>query len=311
MKLSIVSTLYCSEGHLPEFVGRVRLAASALTEDWELLLVNDGSPDGSLAVALEERRRDPRVAVLDLSRNFGHHPALLAGLEAADGDLVFLVDSDLEEDPGLLAAFHEELRRTGADVVFGVQETRKGGLVERLGGALFFAVFNALASPPLPRNLSTVRLMTKPYVEALRAFRETETVIAGLWALAGFDQRPLTIQKTSRRSSTYRLARRAKVLVDAITSFSARPLVLVFWMGLVISAAAGLASLWLVVRRLFFGTLLAGWPSVIVSIWLMGGLLMFCVGLVGLYVSRVFQEVKARPRTIVKRVYRGSGSPAA
>ena len=303
MQLSIVATLYNSAPFVPEFYRRAKAAADAVTPDHEIVLVNDGSPDDSLALAVELHRRDARVRVVDLSRNFGHHKAMMTGLAQSRGQLVFLIDSDLEEEPELLARFHAELTRTGADVVYGVQARRKGGLFERVSGGLFFHVFNFLSSQPIPANLLTVRLMTRRYVEALVAHRERETVIAGLWAMTGFQQQPLSVNKGSRTATSYDLGRKLLLLVNSITSFSDRPLVFIFHLGLSISALASLAAFYLVVRRLFFGELLAGWPSLIVSVWLLGGLTLFCLGILGVYLSKVFIETKQRPYVVIRKVH--------
>lgn len=303
MRLSVVSTLYLSEAHVAEFCRRATKAAEELTDDFEIVLVNDGSPDASLAVARECRERDPRIRIVDLSRNFGHHKALMTGLAYARGELVFLLDSDLEEDPALLASFYETLRRTGADVVFGVQETRRGGLFERLSGALFFSLFNRLSDVPIPENLTTVRLMTRRYVRSLVAHRERETIIAGLWALTGYEQVPVPIRKGTRPRSTYDLAKKASLLANAVTSFSDRPLVFVFWLGLLISALAGAAAVGFFVRRAFFGPMEAGWPSLFISIWFLGGLTLFSLGLIGIYLSKIFIETKQRPYTVIRALY--------
>jgi putative glycosyltransferase len=303
VKLSVVTTLYRSEPHVREFYARAVAAAALLTTDVEVVFVNDGSPDASLAVAVELHGADPRVRVVDLSRNFGHHRAMMTGLAHARGDLVFLIDCDLEEDPALVGRFHAELQQSGADVVYGFQERRQGGLFKRWSGGVFYRVFNFLADTKWPPNLCTVRLMTRRYVDSLLTYQERETSIAGLWALTGYEQRGLPIVRSARRASTYTIARRLKIFIDAVTSFSDRPLILVFYLGLLISGVAGVAATYLVVRRLFFGTLLAGWPSVIVSIWLLGGLILFCLGLLGIYLSRIFLETKQRPYTIVRRLY--------
>jgi putative glycosyltransferase len=280
MRLSVVATLYRSARFLPEFYARVTRAAQEVAADYEIVLVNDGSPDPSLDVAVKIHESDPRVRIVDLSRNFGHHRAMMTGLSHARGELVFLIDSDLEEDPGLLGGFLQEMERTGADVVYGVQA------------------------------LCTVRLMTRRYVDALVSHRERQLSIGGLWAIIGFEQVAVTITKGSREETSYGFGRRVTVLVDAITSFSDRPLVLVFYLGVLIVLGATIAAAILVVRRLFFGVLLAGWPSLIVSVWLLGGLNLFCLGLIGIYLSKVFVETKQRPYTIVRRVYeRGGGSP--
>lgn len=303
MRLSIVSTLYQSAPHLEEFYRRVRATAVTLTDDFEIVLVNDGSSDASLEIALSLFRQDPHVCVIDLARNFGHHKAMMTGLAKASGDLVLLIDSDLEEEPELLTVFHETLLRTGADVVYGVQAGRRGGLGERVGGWIFYSVFNALSDWPIAANLVTVRLMTRQYVAALVEHRERETMIAGLWAMTGFRQAPLPIHKRSRSASTYRLTHKIAILVNSITSFSDKPLVLIFYLGLIIVCMASIAAAYLIVRRVFFGELLAGWPSLIVSVWLLGGLTLFCLGIIGVYLAKVFLETKQRPYTIIRDTY--------
>lgn len=303
MKLSIVTTMYNSAPYLEEFYARVCKAASQITHDFEIIFVNDGSPDNSLEVALDLYRKDSRVAIVDLSRNFGHHKAMMTGLIHARGDLVFLLDSDLEEEPELLHEFYDEMKRARADVVFGVQEQRKGKLFERVSGTLYFKVFNLFSTHPIPTNHITARLMTRAYVAALIGHQEREFVMSGLWALTGFQQVPLTVRKHHKPTSTYGLGRKIAHLVNAITSFSNKPLVLIFYLGCFIVLISSIAAIDLIVRKLFFGTLLAGWASVIVSIWLLGGLTIFCLGVIGIYLAKVFIEVKQRPYTIVKQTY--------
>jgi len=303
VNLSVVSTLYRSARHLREFHARVSRAAQAVTPAYEIVLVNDGSPDDALDVARQLVVADPHVRVVDLARNFGHHKAMMTGLSYARGARVFLIDCDLEEDPELLATFEQRMKESGADVVFGVQARRRGGILERVSGWLFFASFNALSAHELPTNVLTVRLMTRRYVDALLRHQERETVIAGLWSITGFDQVAVTVAKHARNSTTYSLRRKVSILVNSVTSFSDAPLVMVFYLGLTISALAATAAGYLLVRRLFFGVLLAGWPSLIVSVWLLGGLTLFCLGILGIYLSKIFIETKQRPYTIVRDVY--------
>ena len=303
MDLSIVTTLYYSAPYLEEFYARVCAAAQGVTANFEIVLVNDGSPDDSLQTAISLHRKDQRVRVIDLSRNFGHHKAMMTGLTHACGELVFLIDCDLEEEPELLETFYRKLKATEADVVFGVQQKRKGRLFERITGAIFFKLFNVLSTHPIPQNLITARLMTRKYVKALVQHRERETMIAGLWTLTGFDQVSLPVKKHLKTSSTYDLRRKVSHLVNAITSFSSKPLVLIFYLGCVILFLSSISALVLIIRKLFFGELLLGWPSLIVSIWLLGGLTIFCLGVIGIYLSKIFIEVKQRPYTIVKDVY--------
>lgn len=303
MRLSIVATLYRSRATLTAFHSRVSAAAAALTDDYEIVLVNDGSPDDSLDVALALLAGDPRLRIIDLSRNFGHHKAMMTGLAHTRGALVFLIDADLEEDPALLTAFHGTLVGDQADVVYGVQPARRGGWFERLSGWAYFKVFNWISDVPIPVNVVTVRLMTRRYIEALVQHRERETIIAGLWAITGFRQVAVAVTKGENTGTSYSLGRKIAILVNSITSFSDRPLVAIFYLGVAIGLLASLAALYLVVQRMFFGVALPGWPSLIVSVWLLGGLMLGSLGIIGIYVSRIFIETKQRPYTIVRQIH--------
>jgi len=305
MDLSIVTTLYRTAPYLEEFCARARKAAEEVSDEFEIILVNDGSPDDALQIALELYRRDDRLTIIDLSRNFGHHKAIMTGLAHAHGELVFLIDSDLEEEPELLERFHEELKSKNADVVFGAQAKRKGKLFERVTGTLYFKLFNLLSTHPIPTNHIVARLMTKRYVAALLEHREREFVLSGLWVLTGFKQIAIAVAKHQRPThSSYSLSRKFASLVNAITSFSSKPLVFIFYLGSLILLVSGIAALYLVLRKLFFGALLMGWASVIVSIWLLGGITIFCLGVIGIYLSKIFIEVKQRPYTIIRDIYK-------
>ena len=308
MKLSIVATLYNSSAYVAEFVQRARAAALQLTPDYELVLVDDGSPDDSLRTALALLAGEPRLRIVELSRNFGHHKAMMTGLEHATGELVLLIDVDLEEPPELLQPFHEKLRAGDLDVVYGFQEARKGGLSERLFGFLAWKLIDALLPIKIPGNHSTVRLMSRDYVDALVRHKETKTAIGGLWVLTGFRQAGLPFQKGSRGATSYSFRHRLFTLLDSITSFSETPLYFVFYLGLIVllcSAAIGGWLLWLKLT----GVVLAGWVSTLLSVWFLGGLAIFSIGVVGLYISRIFIETKRRPYTIVRKLYGGGADP--
>lgn len=297
--------MYSSRAFLEEFHRRAAAAAGQLTPDWELVLVNDGSPDDSLEVALRLREADPHLTVVDLSRNFGHHRAILAGLAATDAERVFLIDCDLEESPEWLLDFSRALdAEPGLDVVFGVQERRKGGLFERVSGAVFWKLFNAASGLAIPESALTVRLMRRRYVDALLAHEETEVFLGGLLEITGFRQRAQVVQKLSRRGTSYSLRRKVALLVDAITSFSSGPAAAIFYLGTLVFATSLLMATGLVIRKLFWADItLVGWTSVMVSMWFLSGLLMLCMGVNGIYLSRVFLEVKRRPRSIVRAVH--------
>jgi putative glycosyltransferase len=303
MRLSIVSTLYRSAPYLREFHARASAAAEAITDDVEFVYVNDGSPDEAIDIALLLREEYGNVRVVDLSRNFGHHRAMMAGLAHATGDRVFLIDCDLEEAPELLSTFTARMAQTKADVVYGVQDNRGGGPANRLFGWLYYKLYNAVSADPIPRNLLTVRLMTRRYVEALLRHREVEFVISSLWVRTGFDQVPVAVTKGRKPTTSYDLRRKFVLMVNSITACSAVPLHYVFYLGLLVFGGSALAALGLVIRRLFFGVMLDGWPSLMVSIWMLGGLIIFCQGVIGIYLAKVYQEAKRRPPTLTREVF--------
>lgn len=302
--LSIVTTLYNSAGTIEAFYLRATRAAAAITENFEIVIVDDGSPDNSLALALDLAATDPRVKVVELSRNFGHHKALMTGLMHAAGELCFLIDSDLEEDPGLLAEFWERLHATGADVVYGYQVERAGDRFRKWSGELAYVVLDLLIPYKIPRNHITVRLMRGAYVDALLLHKEQQTVIGGLWVITGFRQVGMPVDKLHRGETTYSFRRRWSLMLDSITSFSELPLVAIFYLGIAISALSLVVGVVLVILRLVRGVGLAGWVSVMLSVWFLGGLAIFCIGLIGIYVSKIFIETKARPYTIVRKIHR-------
>ena len=307
MKLSIVTTLYRGAPYLREFHERCCAAAAGITDEFEILLVNDDSPDESLDIALELHEEDRRVRVIDLARNFGQHKAILTGLAHARGELVFSLDSDLEEDPDWLGPFYERMQETGADVVYGVQEKRKGRLFERISGALYYAIFRLLSSHPVPANQVAARLMTRRYVESLVEHRDQEVFLAGLWAITGYEQVPVSVDKADKGSSSYSLRKKLSITLNSVTSFSNVPLVLIFYLGMIVTVVSLSAALFTLVAKLFFIDFELGWPSLIISIWLLSGLTFSCLGVIGMYLSKIFIETKDRPYTIIRQSYDRTG----
>ncbi|MDO9399231.1 MAG: glycosyltransferase family 2 protein [bacterium] len=307
MRLSIVATLYQSAPHITEFHQRASAVAKQLVgEGYEIILVNDGSPDNSLEVAVQLSESDNHVVVVDLSRNFGHHKAMMTGLSSASGQRVFLLDSDLEEEPEWLLSFTRQMDAEASDVVYGIQSKRKGGFFEQITGGFFYRVFRLLTGLAQPNNIVTARLMSRRYVDALLLHRERELNIGGLWIVTGFKQCQQIIQKHSTSPTTYSLSQKFRHLVNAVTSFSSLPLVFTFYSGLFISISALGYIVYLTIRYLFIASPPDGYTSIIASIWLFSGLIIFFIGVQGIYISKVFSEVKQRPYTIVRHVYKNS-----
>ncbi len=304
MKLSIVTTLYGSASYIEEFHRRITAAAEPITPDFEIVFVNDGSPDNSLEKALGLQASDRRIRVVDLSRNFGHHKAMLAGLEHARGDFVFLIDVDLEEPPELLTTFWAEVDgNPELDVIYGESAQKRQPFFKKLLSKSFYFAFNSLSPLKISSTELVARLMRRRYVDALLMYAEKEIFIPGLWRDAGFRQKPLPAEKSYKGNSNYSMRRRIVMAVDAITSFSSKPLLFVFYSGALMTLASTLFILYMIVRRIFFSAALGGWTSIMASIYLTSGLIIFSLGVVGIYLSKIYAEVKNRPVTIVKKVY--------
>jgi putative glycosyltransferase len=216
---------------------------------------------------------------------------------------VFLLDSDLEEEPEWLRSFSEQMESDVCDVVYGVQAIRKGGLFERWSGVWYYILYRALTGLKVPYNITTARLMSRRYVDALMSFEEREIDIGGLWFITGFDQRPHTVKKHSTSETTYTVRKKVAIIVNAVTSFSNLPLVGIFYVGVAIFLVSCVWTIYLILHWLIDAQPMSGWTSVMVSIWLLGGLMLSAVGVVGIYLSKVFSEAKRRPNTIIREIY--------
>jgi putative glycosyltransferase len=304
MKLSIVTTLFQSADCVSEFCDRVSVTAQKFVgDDYEIVLVDDGSPDNSLDIAIELAETDKHILVVELSRNFGHHKAMMTGLMHSNGDLIYLIDSDLEEEPEWLLKFSRKMHDEKCDVVYGAQEIRKGNITERLSGMIFYKVFNLLTGMDLPKNVVTARLMSRAYVNALLLHKERELMIAGLWQITGFRQSGVTITKHNTSKTTYSFKRKMEVLVNSVTSFSNKPLHYIFYTGITVSTIACCYIIFLLYRNYFHDDILSGWTSVMASIWLLGGFVISFMGVIAIYLSKIFIETKQRPYSIVREVY--------
>jgi putative glycosyltransferase len=304
--LSIVATLYRSRSFLPAFLDEcVQAIRAAGVADWEIVLVSDGSPDDSAAYALARRADIPQLVVAELSRNFGHHHAIQAGMRLARGRQVFLIDCDLEVRPAVLTDFLERQRASGADMVFGYQEVRKGGAFERFSGSLFWRGLNLLSDVPIPENMLTERLMSRRFVDAFLRLGDANLFLGGMMSWTGYVQVGMPVAKKQREGrSTYSLARRVSLMVNAISSFSSKPLTWMFNIGVCITALSMFYVAYLVFRRLAFGDTLLGFTSMMGLMAISLGIMTTAVGLVGIYLGKVFNQVQARPTFIIKDIHR-------
>lgn len=307
MKISVVSTLYKSRIYLPRFLEEIRNTLSAIgCDDYELIFVNDGSPDDSLEYLLERKKDCPQIKAIDLSRNFGHHYAIQAGLTYAAGDLIFLIDNDLETPPAVLKTFYNEMQADAAlDVVYGYQESRKGNFIEKFSGKLFWVMINRLSDTKVPHNILTERLMTKQYVAELLRLQDASLFLGGMMHWVGFHQKGVAVKKGLREgASTYSVSRRIALMIQAVTSFSGKPLEWLFYFGLSISGFSFVFIIWLVIQKIIHGDeIQLGWASIISINMLILGIVSTFLGLIGIYIYKIFRQVQGRPNAIIRKIY--------
>jgi len=309
MKLSIVTTLYKSSNNVEEFYARISKEVTKFTDDYEIIFVDDGSPDDSLQKCIKLHKQDSRVKILELSRNFGHHKAIMTGLSNTQGDYIFLIDCDLEERPELLESFWQFLQNDKeVDVVYGVQEKRKGDWFERLSGTLYYKIFNLLAdNGKTPQNILTIRLMKKLYVDQILLFNEKDFFFAHICELTGFNQQPMIVDKLNISPTSYTFFRKYNLLINSIFTFSVKPLFFIFYFGIFVTLISFVYSAILIINKIFFKMEFEGWTTIVASIWMIGGILTCFLGIVSIYISKIFIETKNRPFSIIKKIY-GSNS---
>jgi polyisoprenyl-phosphate glycosyltransferase len=298
--LSVVAPMHDEEANARRFYERVSAALTDL--EFEIVLVDDGSRDATGVILAELAEADSRVKVITLSRNFGHQAALTAGLEHATGDAVVMLDADLQDPPELIPAMLERWRE-GADVVYAVRESRAGETRLKLWTAhLFYRLFARLAQIDIPLDSGDFRLMDRRALDAMLAMGERNRFLRGMSVWIGFTQTAVTYRRDPRAAGAtkFTLNRMLRFSLDAISSFSHAPLQAATLLGFAISAFAFLLIPVVVVAR-FTGAFVAGVPSTLIVVLLLGGIQLITVGIIGEYVGRIYDEVKNRPLYIVRK----------
>ncbi len=305
LALSVVVPCFNEEGNIAELERRVASACRAVAGDsYEIVLVNDGSKDGTWAAILCAAEEGPNIIGVDLSRNHGHQLALSAGLSMAGGARIFIVDADLQDPPELLADMMK-LMDEGADVVYGQRLGRPGDSgLRKSAASVFYRLLRYLSDVDIPLDTGDFRLMNRRVLDALLAMPEHHRFIRGMIGWVGFKQVPLQYERSERTEgeTSYTLSRLISFAIDGITGFSIRPLRLVTYTGLVTAMLSALYAFYIFIVWFIHGEPVAGWPSLMAVVLLLGGVQMIFLGLIGEYVGRVFQEVKGRPLFVISEV---------
>ena len=304
MLISVVTTSYNSSNHINEFIERISNIFANKSFAYEIIIVDDGSTDNTLDIIKNSQLNFANIILIELSRNFGHHPAIRCGLEHANGDLIYLIDSDLEEEPELFDEFYKELKVKDLDLVFGQQEFRRGNLLEKVSGNIFYFVIEHFGGFKIPKNIVTARLMNRNYLNAYLSFGEREFLLGGITKLTGFKQKGLTIIKKRIYKTNYTLLKKFQVLVRSITNYSSRPLYLLFCAGLIISIISFFMILYFFLLSIFKDIQVSGWLTIVSLSWLGIGITILSNGILAVYLKTIFTEVKGRPTTLIRNIYR-------
>ncbi len=309
--LSVVVPLYNEGANVAPLLERVVAAAESLAEKppYEIVLVNDGSTDGTLAAIRDEMRHRRHLVLVNLSRNFGHQLAATAGIDVAAGDAVVLMDGDLQDPPELIAAFWKKWRE-GYDVVYAVRRTRKGeSAFKVLTARLFYRIIKRLTKVAIPVDTGDFRLMSRRVVEALRRSPERHRFLRGMVSWVGFNQTSIEYDRDVRHSgeTKYPLTSMLRFAIDGITSFSDIPLRFASYLGFAVSAIAFVYAIVVISFKLFSlkpPAYTPGWASTIVAVLFLGGVQLMSLGILGEYLGRVYDEVKGRPLYLISDVER-------
>lgn len=308
MNLSVVIPVYNNEGSLEELVRRVLAVCTEIAKDFELVLVDDGSRDSSLTLLREIASTNPSVIVLSLTRNFGQHSAISAGLEHASGDLLVLMDADLQEPPEAIPVLVEALVRSNNEIVFSRRQHGNARPKKRLTSDLYFQLFSRISNSPVPQGIGTQRVFTRKVKLDLQRFGEYNILYGPLMNFTGhsFEVIDVPHRKRTAGKSGYNFGKRAELAFNSLVSYTDFPHRFMLGFGMIIFFGSIVYGLVVVLQSILFGSALPdGIVLLIVLVTFLGGALSMIMGLNGMYVFRVYQEVLRRPRYLVREVLNG------
>jgi dolichol-phosphate mannosyltransferase len=298
--LSVVIPVYGNKLDLRGLYSRLCSALSAISDNFEIIMINDKSPDNAWLVISELARQDSRVRGINLSRNFGQHYALTAGLDYMRGEWCILMDCDLQDQPEEIIKFFEKTKE-GFDIVVGQRVQRKDTVMKKVTSWAFYAVFNFLTDQQLNSGVANFGIYSRQVIDAIKLHREHDRSIGLLASIVGFKKTVIAIDHAPRGigTSAYRLKSRLRLAEDHILSHSTKPLRIAISMGGALTCGSFFYAAMLVVRYFFSSTVVPGWYSLTVSLFFLSGVIMLLIGIVGLYAGKIYNEVKQRPLYIV------------
>jgi polyisoprenyl-phosphate glycosyltransferase len=301
-RYSVVAPIFNEAKNLRDLYQRVQVVLDSMEVDWELILINDGSTDDSLAIMYELHLHDGRVKIVDLARNFGHQAGMSAGLDYAGGDAVILIDGDLQDPPEVLPALIEKWRQ-GYEVVYAIRRGRKEHVFKRMAYSAFYRLLSRIAEINIPMDAGDFSLMDRKVVDAIRSMPEKSRFLRGLRSWAGFRQVGIEYERGKRCSGVtkFTFSRLMRLAFDGFVGFSNLPLRLASFLGLAIAGASCAIGFGIILLKLFYGVKPEGWSSLAVIVLFLGGAQLITIGILGEYNARIYEEVRGRPLYILRQ----------
>ena len=301
MKISIISPIYKGEKMLHHLVDRCEAAVSTITDDYEIILVNDCSPDNSWSILKEICSKDKHVKAIDHSRNFGQHPAISTGFRYVTGDWVVVMDCDLQDRPEDIPALYAKAQE-GWDVVFARRGERHDTFFKQLGGKLFHVFFRWLTGIKTDKNIGNFSIFKRSCADEILKIPDQSRSFGTLIRHVGGKTTSIEVDRPQREegSTGYTLSRLFKLAFENSISNSNKPLRMATILGLVMSVVSTLLALYQIVAKLFGFITVTGYTSTVASIWFVGGLILFVLGIIGLYIGKIYDQVKGRPYSVVR-----------
>lgn len=300
-RYSVVAPCYNEEGNLSELYHRIQEVMDQTGENWELVLINDGSSDRTVEIMRKLHTQDNRVHYVDFARNFGHQIAVTAGLDHAQGEAVVIIDADLQDPPELILEMIKKWKE-GYEVVYAVRSERKGESLFKLATAkLFYRIIYRITDVNIPLDTGDFRLMDRKVVDTIKRMKERHRFIRGMTSWVGFKQTGVYYTREERFAgeTKYPIRRMVKFAWDAITGFSFIPLQLATYLGFTIAVLSGLFILFVIIARLSGSQAFFGQATTLVMVLFLGGVQLISLGIIGEYLGRIYDEVKARPMYII------------
>lgn len=300
-EISVVVPLYNEAENVYSLYRRATAALEELDRSYELVLVNDGSTDATGDLLRGIQVTDSRVVVLHLSRNFGHQPAVCAGIDAARGQAVIVMDGDLQDPPEMIGQF-VQCWQSGYEVVYAVRQKRKESLLKRTGYYLFYRLLRAISDLDIPLDSGDFSLMDRRVVEVIKHLPERMRFVRGLRTFVGFRQCGIAYERAAREAGQPKYTFRAllRLAIDGLVSFSSFPLTLVTYLGFLSAGIALLLTVWVLFDAWSNAATPRGWASTVIVVLFMGSVQLFTQGILGEYIRRIFLECKGRPTYIVR-----------